>query len=117
MCSSDLDIYHLYKGGSDFNGLKLLSSDALEVIHMNDYPDKPVRARINDSHRVYPGDGIAPLAELVRILRAIGFQGYFSLELFNRNYWQQDARTVARTGLEKMRAIVGSPTSNEKGAS
>ena len=75
---------------------------------MNDYPANPPRATINDADRVYPGDGIAPLADLVRILRGIGFRGYFSLELFNREYWKQDARMVARTGLEKMRAIVTS---------
>jgi hypothetical protein len=26
--------------------------------------------------------------------------------LFNENYWRQDALEVARTGLEKMRAVV-----------
>jgi hypothetical protein len=29
-----------------------------------------------------------------------------SLELFNRDYWKQDALEVARTGLQKMRAVV-----------
>ena len=29
-----------------------------------------------------------------------------SLELFNPEYWQQDALVVARTGLEKMKAVV-----------
>jgi sugar phosphate isomerase/epimerase len=102
------DVYHLYKGGSSLQGLSLLDGAAIHVFHMNDYPANPPRATITDADRVYPGDGIAPLAELVRILHGIGFQGYFSLELFNRGYWQQDARTVARTGLEKMRAVVGS---------
>ena len=78
---------------------------------MNDYPADPPRAEIKDEHRVYPGDGIAPLADLVRDPRPIGFRGFFSLELFNRGYWQQDPRTVARTGLEKMRtSSVRSPT-------
>ena len=102
------DVYHLYKGGSSLQGLTLLDGAAIHVFHMNDYPANPPRATITDADRVYPGDGIAPLGELVRILHAIGFHGFFSLELFNRDYWQQDARTVARTGLEKMRAIVGS---------
>ncbi len=102
------DVYHLYKGGSSLQGLTLLDGAAIHVFHMNDYPANPPRATITDADRVYPGDGIAPLGELVRILHAIGFHGYFSLELFNREYWKQDARTVARTGLEKMRAIVGS---------
>jgi sugar phosphate isomerase/epimerase len=99
------DVFHLYKGGSGFTGLKLLGPQALQVIHMNDYPDSPPRAAITDAQRVYPGDGVAPLKEVLRLLRGIGFRGVLSLELFNRDYWKQDALTVARTGLEKMRTL------------
>ena len=53
-----------------------------------------------------PGDGVAPLKEILRELRRIGYRGVLSLELFNRDYWKQDALTVARTGLEKMKAVV-----------
>jgi sugar phosphate isomerase/epimerase len=56
--------------------------------------------------RVYPGDGVAPLDEILRSLRAIGFRGFLSLELFNESYWRQPAGTVARVGLAKMRAVV-----------
>ena len=99
------DVYHLHKGGSGFAGLKLLSGAAMQVFHMNDYPAKPGRADITDAHRVYPGDGVAPLRAMLRDLRRSGFQGVLSLELFNREYWKQDALTVARTGLDKMRAV------------
>ena len=100
------DIYHLYKGGSPVDGLKLLNGAGLHVVHCNDYPAQPGRATIADAQRIYPGDGIAPLKAIFRILRQIGFRGMLSLELFNRDYWKQDAFTVARTGLEKMRAAV-----------
>jgi 2-keto-myo-inositol isomerase len=100
------DVYHMYKGGSDFHGLALLSGTALPVIHFNDYPAIPPRAAITDAQRVYPGDGVAPLKEILRTLHGIGFRGMLSLELFNRDYWNQDALVVARTGLEKMRALV-----------
>lgn len=100
------DVYHLHKGGSGFEGVKLLSGAAMHVFHMNDYPANPPRADITDAHRVYPGDGVAPLVPLLRDLRRQGFRGTLSLELFNRDYWQQDPLTVARTGLEKMRAVV-----------
>ena len=99
------DVYHLHKGGSGFTGLKLLSGASMQVFHMNDYPERPGRADITDGHRVYPGDGVAPLRTLLRDLRRSGFQGVLSLELFNREYWKQDALTVARTGLDKMRAV------------
>lgn len=100
------DVYHLHKGGSGFSGLKLLSGKALQVFHMNDYPAEPGPATITDAHRVYPGDGVAPLKSLLQDLRAIGFQGFLSLELFNPEYWKQDPLMVAKTGLQKMQAIV-----------
>lgn len=100
------DVYHLYKGGSSFAGLRVLGPQAMHVMHWNDYPADPPRATINDAARVYPGDGVAPLNEVVRNLQAIGYRGMLSLELFNRDLWKQDAMTVARTGLEKMRTAV-----------
>jgi sugar phosphate isomerase/epimerase len=100
------DIYHLYRGGSDFHGLKLLTGSAIPLFHVNDYPAAPPRAQLTDGHRVYPGDGVAPLASVFRDLNAIGFRGALSLELFNKEYWKQDPLLVARTGLEKTRAAV-----------
>ncbi len=100
------DVYHLYKGGSAFEGLRMLNGNSMHVFHMNDYPATPSRAEITDAQRVYPGDGIAPLGGILRTLNAIGFRGMLSLELFNKDYWAQDAQTVARDGLEKMRATV-----------
>jgi 2-keto-myo-inositol isomerase len=99
------DIYHIYRGGSDYAGLKLLSGAGLHVLHVNDYPRKP-RTEATDADRVYPGEGDAPLAEIVTLLRTTGFHGALSLELFNRDYWKLDANEVARTGLVQMRAMV-----------
>jgi sugar phosphate isomerase/epimerase len=100
------DVYHLYKGGSGFASIKLLSPAALQMMHMNDYPADPPRAVITDAARVYPGDGVAPVKELLRDLRSQGCRPVLSLELFNETYWRQDALEVARTGLEKMRTAV-----------
>ncbi|HIG31638.1 MAG TPA: sugar phosphate isomerase/epimerase [Verrucomicrobiales bacterium] len=100
------DVYHIYKGGSNFNGLKLINGKAMHLMHVNDYPADPPRETINDSHRVYPGDGIAPLGSIFRGLRDSGFQGALSLELFNRSYWEQDAKLVLETGLRKMKEAV-----------
>lgn len=99
------DIYHLYKGNSSFDSLHLLSSCAVQVFHMNDYPAVPDRQQITDAHRVFPGDGVAPLEQVVRTLLRCGFRGTLSLELFNRQYWERDPLEVARIGLERMREI------------
>lgn len=100
------DIYHLYKGGSDFAGLRLLSSAAVQVFHVNDYPADLPRDKIADKDRVYPGDGIAPMNDILRSVIRPDRPIVLSLELFNPEYWKQDALQVARTGLEKTKAAV-----------
>ena len=100
------DVYHIYKGGSDFTGLKLLSAQAIQVFHLNDYPADPPRDRIGDRDRVMPGDGIAPMTQILRDLCAAGNRAVLSLELFNPDYWKQDPLDVAKIGLTKMKAVV-----------
>jgi 2-keto-myo-inositol isomerase len=102
------DVFHIYKGGSDFQELRFVSGRVMHVLHMNDYPARPPRAEINDGARVFPGDGVAPLSLVLHTLHEGGFDGFLSLEVFNRDYWRQDAHLVARTGLQKMRAAVQS---------
>jgi len=100
------DVFHLYKGGSDFHGARLLGARAIQVLHMNDFPSDPPREKIDDSYRIYPGDGAAPLSDILRILHETGGQKVLSLELFNRKYWAEDALAVAQAGLEKMKKLV-----------
>lgn len=100
------DAYHIYKGGSDFHGLKAISARTIQVFHLNDYPADPPRETIRDSDRVMPGDGVAPLAQILRDLYDNGSEAVLSLELFSPAYWQKDPLEVARTGLAKMKAVV-----------
>lgn len=101
-----LDAYHLYRGGNSFAGLNLIDGKALPIFHMNDYPGTPEREKLNDSDRVFPGDGVAPLREILATLFANGFDGALSLELFNPNYRKEmSPLEQAKVGLEKMRAL------------
>jgi 2-keto-myo-inositol isomerase len=99
-----IDVFHLYKGGSQLGGIHLLGPSAIQVLHMNDYPNDPPREKIDDSYRAYPGDGTAPLTEILTALHLTGGQKVLSLELFSRKYWSEDPLQVAKTGLAKMRA-------------
>lgn len=100
------DVFHMYKAGSPYEGLRMVGPQTIGLFHVNDFPAEPPRDEIGDADRVYPGDGVAPLADIFRDLADVGFQGMLSLELFNKTYWQQNARTVAETGLRKMRGAV-----------
>ena len=99
------DVYHIYKGGSDFTGLQLIDGGSIHVLHINDYPDIP-NDKIKDADRVFPGDGVAPVPEILRRMRSAGFAGSLSLELFNDEYYQRDAFDVAKEGLDKIHEVV-----------
>ncbi|MDB4338877.1 sugar phosphate isomerase/epimerase [Rubripirellula sp.] len=105
------DFYHIYKGGSDFSALGMIEASRMHCFHMNDYPSDPPRETIADKHRVFPGDGVCPLPQIIRQLIDHGFRGTFSLELFNPSYWERDALEVAREGLMKSKAVVQAATS------
>ena len=104
-----LDIFHIYKGGSPVEGLALFNGRKIHTFHVHDYPADPPRDKIEDRYRVYCGDGVAPLRTIFRTLRDIGFEGCLSFEVFNPTYWEtNDPVLVAKTGLEKLNAVVGS---------
>ena len=100
------DFYHIYKGGNDFAGLAMIEASRMHCFHMNDYPADPPLAEIADKHRVFPGDGVCELPQIIRGLVDRGFKGAFSLELFNQDYWKRDALEVCKEGLEKSKAVV-----------
>lgn len=101
------DVYHLYKGGSPAEGVRLLSGATAETIHINDYPAMG-RAKIGDGDRVLPGEGVAPLTQILRDFAAnAGPRGrVISLELFNKKLWELPALDAAKRGIEAMQRAV-----------
>lgn len=100
------DVYHLFRGDSGFEGLKMLEGNLIEVFHMNDFVSDIPKEKQEDKDRVYPGDGAAPIHQILTTLKNMGGDKVLSLELFNPNYWKQDPMEVAKTGLAKMTAAV-----------
>ncbi len=102
------DAFHMYRGGSEPASLRLLGRCGAYSFHMNDYPAHPARDQLKDADRVWPGDGIAPLREILKTFVENHARIWLSVELFNTEYWKRPAAETARTGLEKMRAVVAS---------
>lgn len=100
------DVYHMFRGNSGFEALKMLNGNHIELFHMNDYPSNIPREEQKDADRVYPGDGAAPMKQILTDLKNMGEKKVLSLELFNPEYWKQDQLLVAKTGLQKMKDLV-----------
>ena len=68
-----------------------------EIIHahLNDTQDLP-RELLDLQSRVIPGEGVAPLAKILRKLVDKGYSGPISVELFLPKYQQADPYELAR---------------------
>jgi 2-keto-myo-inositol isomerase len=82
-----MDFFHYYRSSVSAASVAAIPVERLFIVHADDSEDRPV-AELNDSHRVYPGEGILPLRPRLRLLREMGYRGHLSIELFNRAYWQ-----------------------------
>jgi 2-keto-myo-inositol isomerase len=70
----------------------------LALVHLNDAPAIAPQ-EIEDADRVFPGDGVIKLRDLVKDLASGGYTGPWSLETFNPAYWSEDPAAVAGMGL------------------
>ena len=100
-----LDPFHDFRGGAGCEEIARLRADEIAVCHFDDAPAVPPAPEQRDGDRVFPGDGVIPLARFVALLRQIGYSGWVSLELFREDLWREDPLDVARRGLAKMRAV------------
>lgn len=100
------DTFHMFISEGGFNTLKLLQGKAIAIFQFADAPAAPGATDLKDSDRVYPGDGILPLPQILRDLKSTGYKGCVSLELYNPEYWKQDLQQVAITGLKKTLEVI-----------
>ena len=100
------DVYHMYISDGGFENLKYIPGDMIAIFQFNDAPKNSDKSKLEDKHRVYPGDGILPLPQILRDLKSTGFKGCISLELYNEDYHKQDLLQVAKTGLKKTLEVI-----------
>jgi sugar phosphate isomerase/epimerase len=100
----NLDVFHYYTGPSKFEDLALLTPQNLAFVQVCDLAGVP-RELATDSNRVLPGDGDFRLGPIVEQIRAIGYDGWLSLELMNPTLWQTKATQVAELGMMALRRL------------
>jgi sugar phosphate isomerase/epimerase len=61
---------------------------------------------LNDGHRVYCGEGAIPLVEELRALKRMGYGGFLSVEIFNRDYWADTHENIVRKSKETLDRVL-----------
>jgi len=90
-----MDTYHFWGGISKFEDLELLRDGELHHLHFEDVPADPPREIQGQPHRVFPGEGIAPLRRIVEVLKRKQYTGPASLEMFTPAIQSMDPYQVA----------------------
>jgi 2-keto-myo-inositol isomerase len=90
-----IDSFHFYAGGSTIKMIDALDPKRLFIFHINDAENLP-SDQLTDAHRLLPGLGILPLAEIITAFRRIGYDRVASVEIFRPEYWERDPFELAR---------------------
>lgn len=98
------DCYHFWSGPSKFEDLDMIQPGEIVHAHLNDTQDLP-RELLDLQTRVIPGDGVAPLAKILRKLVERGYSGPISVELFLPQFQQADPFTLASDIKRKAEAL------------
>ena len=83
------DVFHYYRSDVSLEEIAATPVERLGAIHVNDGEDLP-KEELNDFKRLYPTLGVLPAAEMLRIPRDQGFEGYIVVEVFRQEYWDND---------------------------
>ena len=100
-----LDFFHFFSGLSKTEDLDLIRPDELAHAHFQDLADVP-RELVDNSSRLIPGDGIAPVVATLRTLAQKGYAGALSVELFRAEYVNGDPYAVASEIRRKCEAVM-----------
>lgn len=88
------DFCHYYAGASHLEELQLLQPEKLFMVHVDDARRVPMEVLRNDQ-RCIPGEGRIPVVSLMKhLLHQTSYDGYFSVELYDPEFWKEDPQQV-----------------------
>jgi 4-hydroxyphenylpyruvate dioxygenase len=101
----NFDVFHYYTGPSKQEDFDLLTRENLAFVQLSDLTGVP-RELARDADRILPGDGEFQLTPILERFRAIGYDGYVSLELMNPVLWQMKPSQVAEMGMKALTRLI-----------
>ena len=90
-----VDSFHCHASATPWEEVARLPKEKIVLVHLNDAPPA-ARHEIQDSTRLLPGDGVLDLRAFMNALRAAGYNGPASLEVFSDELKKLDPKDAAR---------------------
>ena len=105
-----LDIWHWARapGGLDWEGLRGFPADQIHVVQIDDAAAEaqadPMRETLRG--RLLPGEGVACVVDVLRVLREIGADPLFAPEVFSRRLFEEGPGAMALQVARSSRAVL-----------
>ncbi|WP_182086327.1 sugar phosphate isomerase/epimerase and 4-hydroxyphenylpyruvate domain-containing protein [Aureimonas sp. ME7] len=94
-----LDSFHSLSRGIDPRSIRSIPKDKIFIVQMADAPKLDLDLLSWSRHyRNMPGQGDLPVAEFMAAVEATGYDGYYSLEIFNDQFRAGSTRQTAVDG-------------------
>ena len=100
-----LDTFHFHAGGSRLDEIDGVDKDKIFIFHINDAEARE-RSELEDAHRLFPGEGVIPLKDILERLHRIGYDDMVSIELFRPEYWELPADELGARSFESVSRVL-----------
>jgi len=101
-----LDSSHI--GGIDlpFAPIRDIAGDKIFLVEIADLPKTSLPPmEVSLAYRLFPGEGVLDLVEFIRAIESTGYDGYYSVEVFNAYYKQLDPYATAARALAALQSV------------
>lgn len=99
-----VDTFHYSRVGVSLDIVRKIPLEKMYIVHINDSIEGEGES-LTDADRLYPTEGVLDLNGYMKALRDVGYDGYLSVEVFRREYWEEDIKTIcnrAKAGYDAM---------------
>jgi sugar phosphate isomerase/epimerase len=90
------DPAHYHCTPTKFDQLNAENVATIKHVHVDDIRDKPAELSNCNSDRLLPGEGILDLPALFGRIEALGYEGYFAIEMFSEELWGMPVQEAAQ---------------------
>lgn len=113
-----LDSFHTLVRRIDVDSIRSIPGDKIFIVQLADAPLIDMDLLYWSRHfRNMPGEGDLAVKDFARAVSATGYDGYFSLEIFNDQFRGGSARSIATDGLRSLINLMDQVRREEPGIS
>lgn len=122
----NLDSFHMSVHGDDtpetLAALADVPIDKIFLVQLADYffeysEKQSDMIELARHQRLFPGEGLHDVRDMVRLLEARGYTGHYTFEVFNDDYVNSDPMVVGQRGMRSARWVSDAIVGNKKQAS